>query len=106
MLAKRAIALCLGLLLAIGAIIPLATNDADAAARHHKHRKHRHYKKYSRQWWREYHRRQARSKAIAARKRALRLSQLRLAKAAEQARANGQDPHVAVTKPEAKKAAS
>jgi len=107
MLVKRAIALCLGLLLAIGALIPLATNDADAAARHRRHRHHRHhYKKYSKQWWREYHRRQARLKAVAARKRALRLKQIRLAKAAADAKANGQDPHVAVNAPQSKKTVS
>ncbi|MFL6375157.1 MAG: hypothetical protein ACJ73D_10860 [Pyrinomonadaceae bacterium] len=104
MLVKRAIALCLGLLLAIGALIPLATNDVDAAAHHRRHRHHRHYKKYSKQWWREYHRRHARMKAVAARKRALRLQQLRLAKAAADAKANGQDPHAAVTTPQVKKA--
>ena len=107
MLVKRAIALCLGLLLAIGAIIPLATNDADAAARHRRHRQHRHhYKKYSRAWWRQYHRRHAHAKAVAARKRALRLEQLRLAKAADAAKANGQDAHVAVNTPQSKKNAS
>jgi hypothetical protein len=106
MLVKRAIALCLGLLLAIGAILPLATNDADAKTRHRRHRHHRHYKKYSKQWWREYHRRQAVRKAIAARKRTLRLKQLRMEKAAADAKANGPDPHVAVDKPAAKKGAA
>lgn len=91
MLAKRAIALCLGLLLAIGAIIPLSTNDAEAAHRRHRHHRH-HYKKYSKQWWREYRRRQARRKAVAARKRVLRLKQLRLANAADQAKTSGQEP--------------
>lgn len=95
MLAKRAIALCLGLLLAIGAIIPLATNDVEAGPRHKRHRKQKHYKKYSKKWWREYHRRQARRRAIAKRKRALRLQQIRLAKAADDAKSNGQDQPVA-----------
>jgi len=105
MLAKRAIALCLGLLLAIGAIIPLATNDVEAA--HHRHGRHqKHYKKYSKRWWREYHRRQARNKAVAARKRALRLSQLRLAKAAADSKANGQDHQALVHKSDEKKTAS
>ena len=72
----RAIALSLALLIGIGAIIPLATNDAEAGPRHH--RKHRHYKKYSKGWWRQYHRRQRMRRAIASRKRALRLKQLRL----------------------------
>jgi hypothetical protein len=105
MLAKRAIALCLGLLLAIGAIIPLATNDAEAAHRRHRHHRH-HYKKYSRAWWRQYRRNRARRRAVAARKRALRLGQLRLAKAAADAKANGQDPQVAVHKADPKKKTS
>jgi hypothetical protein len=98
MLAKRAIALCLGLLLAIGAIIPLATNDVEAGPRHKRHRKQKHYKKYSKKWWREYHRRQARRRAIAKRARALRLQQLRLAKAAEEAKASGAQPTAKISK--------
>jgi len=78
----RAIALSLALLVGIGVLIPLATNDAEAGPRHRKHRKHRHYKKYSKGWWRQYHARMKRKRAIAARKRALRLRQLRLARAA------------------------
>jgi hypothetical protein len=105
MLVKRAIALCLGLLLAIGAIIPLATNDAEAAHRRHRHHRH-HYKKYSKAWWRQYRRNQARRKAVAARKRALRLKQLRLEKAAADAKAKGQDPQVAVHKADPKQKAS
>ena len=77
----RAIALSLALLIGIGAIIPLATNDAEAGPRGaRKHRHHRHYKKYSKGWWRQYHRRQRLRRAVAARKRALRLGQLRLAR--------------------------
>jgi len=78
----RAIALSLALLIGIGAIIPLATNDAEAGPRkkHRKHRHHRHYKKYSKGWWRQYHRRQRRLRAIRARKRAMRLARLRLAR--------------------------
>jgi hypothetical protein len=96
MLVKRAIALCLGLLLAIGAIIPLATNDAEAGPRHKRH--HRHYKKYSKTWWRQYHRRQARRRALAARKRSLRLRQLRLANVAEQVKSQGPDKPVGAVK--------
>jgi hypothetical protein len=97
MLVKRAIALCLGLLLAMGAIIPLSTNDAEAGPRHKKQRKYRHYKKYTKKWWRQYRRNQARHRAIAKRKRMIRLRQLRLARAAEAAKANGQEQPVAVT---------
>ncbi|MBV9217210.1 MAG: hypothetical protein JO053_13660 [Acidobacteria bacterium] len=73
----RAIALSVALLIGIGVIVPLATGNAEAGPR--RHRKHRrHYKKYSKQWWREYHRRQRRLARIRARKRAMRLKQLRL----------------------------
>src|SRR3954449_393479 len=83
---KRAIALSLALLIGIGVIIPLATQDAEARShKHHKH--HKHYKKYSRQWWRQYHARMRRRHALQARKRALRLNQLRLAR--EHALQNG-----------------
>ena len=75
----RAIALSLALLVGIGAIIPLATENAEAGP--HKHRKHRKYKKYSKAWWRQYHKRMRHRRALAARKRALRLKQLRLARA-------------------------
>ncbi len=77
----RAIALSLALLIGIGVIIPLSTDDAQARPRHRKHRHHRHHKKYSKGWWRQYHRRQRRLRALRARKRELRLAQLRLAKA-------------------------
>lgn len=95
----RAIALSIALLIGIGVIIPLTTDDAQAGPR--KHRKHRkHYKKYSKKWWRAYHRRQAQLRKIRARKRAMRLRQLRLAKerAAQKANANA-NPNVAAAKP-------
>ncbi len=77
----RAIALSLALLIGIGAIIPLATDYAEAGPhKHHKHRHHRKYKKYSRAWWRQYHKHQRQKRALQARRRALRLSQLRLAR--------------------------
>ena len=75
----RAIALSLALLVGIGAIIPLATENAEAGP--HKHRKHRKYKKYSKAWWRQYHKRMRQRRALASRKRALRLKHLRLARA-------------------------
>jgi hypothetical protein len=68
-------------MIGIGAIIPLATETTEAGPR--KHRKyrshHQHYKKYSRAWWRQYHAKQRRKRAFAARRRALRLRQLRVA---------------------------
>ncbi len=95
----RAIALSLALLIGVGAIIPLATDYAEAGP--HKHRKHnqvRKYKKYSAGWWRQYHRRQKQRRALAARKRSLRLSQLRLAKA------NAENPTAPVTTAQTAKA--
>lgn len=78
----RAIVLSLALLLGIGAIIPLATDYAEAGSkRHRKHKKYKKYKKYSKGWWRQYHARQRKKKATAARRRALRLRQIRLANA-------------------------
>ena len=94
----RAIALSLALLIGIGVIIPLATDYAEAGPhKHRKHRRHhRHYKKYSKAWWRQYHRRMKRKRALQARKRALRLRQIRLAK--EHAAENGTTPDNPVSK--------
>ncbi|CAN5470479.1 hypothetical protein BH10ACI2_BH10ACI2_12390 [soil metagenome] len=85
----RAIALSLALLIGIGTIIPLATQETEAGPR--KHRKHRkHYKKYSKGWWRQYRARMKRKRALQAHRRALRLRQLRLAKARAANRTNPQ----------------
>src|SRR3982751_6848054 len=85
----RAIALSLALLIGIGAIIPLATEMVEAGPHKiRKYKKHR-YKKYSKAWWRQYHAQQRRKRALAARRRALRLHQLRLAKVAVE---NGKIP--------------
>lgn len=79
----RAIALSLFLLIGIGVVVPFVSEYAEAGA--HKTGKHkkkyRKYKKYSKQWWRAYHRRQRRNKALAAQRRVLRLRQIRLANA-------------------------
>ncbi len=72
----RAIALSLALLVGIGAIIPLATNNAEAGP--HRHHKHRKFKKYSKAWWRQYHKKMRQRRALRARARALRLKRLRL----------------------------
>jgi len=89
----RAIALSLALLIGIGTIIPLATQQTEAGPhKHRKHRKHaKHYKKYSKGWWRQYRARQRHKRALQARKRALRLKQLRLAeaRAAEKSKSTG-----------------
>lgn len=83
---KRAIALFLAVLIGIGAIIPLATQQAEAGARKAgKHRKHAKYKKYSKRWWRQYRARMKRKRAMQAAKRALRLRQLRMEKTRSEA---------------------
>ena len=76
----RAIVLSLALLIGIGAVIPLATENVEAGRKHRKYKKNKKYKKYSKRWWRQYHARVKKRKAMAARRRALRLRQIRLAK--------------------------
>ena len=96
----RAIALSLALLIGIGTIIPLATNDVEAGPRkHRKHKQVKHYKKYSKAWWRQYHKRQRQRRALAARKRSLRLKQLRLER--ENQAANPATTTAKAAKPEA-----
>ena len=87
----RAIALSLALLIGIGVIVPLATDYAEAGAKKHRKyaKKKKKIKKYSRAWWRLYRARMNRKKSLQARKRSLRLRQIRLAKAAQQ---NGDAP--------------
>lgn len=75
----RAIFLSVGLMLSLGVVIPLLTDSTEAGPRHH-HKKHKKLKKYSKAWWRAYHRRQRRDRALAVRKRQLRLRQEMLAK--------------------------
>lgn len=94
----RAIVLSLALLIGIGAVIPLATEYAEAGRKHRKYKKHKKYKKYSKAWWRQYHARQKRKRVMAARRRALRLRQIRLARIA--AAQKGDKPQMAaVQKP-------
>lgn len=78
----RAIALTLALLIGLGTIIPLATEYAEAGARKQKKKKKKQvkYKKYSKKWWRAYRQRVNRQKALAKRKRALRVRQILLAR--------------------------
>lgn len=81
----RVIALSLALLIGIGAIIPLTTRYTEAGARKAKNykKKHKKYKKYSKKWWRAYHDRVRKKRALEARKRILRLRRIRLANAGE-----------------------
>ncbi|MCC6329185.1 MAG: hypothetical protein IT174_11760 [Acidobacteria bacterium] len=85
----RAIALSIALLIGIGAVIPLATQMAEAGQKGSKRYKKRHrswkgVKKYSKRWWQLYRAQERRKKARAQRRRQLRLRQLRLAGVKEQ----------------------
>ena len=76
----RAIALTLALLIGIGTIVPLGTDSAEAGPRKtRKYNKPKKFKKYSKRWWRQYRARMKRKRALMARKRSMRLRQLRLA---------------------------
>ncbi|MFN2500705.1 MAG: hypothetical protein ABR530_01695 [Pyrinomonadaceae bacterium] len=81
----RAIALSLALLIGIAAIIPLATDMAEAGPRTSKRKKKprtwKGVKKYSKRWWQLYRAQERRKKTLGARKRSLRLRQLRFAQA-------------------------
>jgi hypothetical protein len=82
----RAIALSIALLVGIGTIIPIATEFAEAGPKTKKKlkKKKRYWrgvKKYSKRWWQLYRAQERRKKALAKRKRNLRLRQIRLAKA-------------------------
>jgi len=74
----RAIALFLAVLIGIGTIIPLATQQVEAGP-YKQRRNTKKYKKYSKKWWRQYRARMKKKRAKQAAKRALRLRQLRLA---------------------------
>ena len=84
-MALRAILLSLALLIGIGVLIPLATELAEAGPKKGKQiKKKREWtgvKKYSKRWWQLYRAQERRKRAVAKRKRALRLRQVRLAKA-------------------------
>lgn len=77
----RAIALSLALLIGIGAIIPLATEQTEAARSKKKKRSWKGVKKYSKRWWQLYRAQERRKKLNAKNRRALQLRQLRLARA-------------------------
>ena len=79
----RAIVLSLALLVGIGVLIPLATNYTEASRHNQKRYKKKSVKKYSKKWWQAYRSRKARNKDRAALSRALRLRQIRLARARE-----------------------
>ena len=90
----RAAALFLVFAVGLGAIVPLTDYSVEASAeKPQKSRKNRKkYKKYSKQWWRAYHKRVKRQRELAARRRALRLRQIRLANAQKNAENNAANP--------------
>ena len=80
----RAIALSLALLVGIGVIVPLATDTTEAGPRKVKKNKKRGWKgvkKYSKRWWQLYRAQERRKRTLNAKKRGLKLRQLRLATA-------------------------
>lgn len=103
----RAIALSIALLIGLGTIIPLATDMAEAGPKKSKRykKKQKRYKKYSKRWWRQYHANLRRKKALQARRRAMRLRQIRLAKL-RQGEVTKTPTTVAKTKPAEEKAPS
>jgi len=76
----RSIALCLAIVVGLGTIVPLATNGVEAGPHTKKKAKNKgkKYKKYSKQWWRAYRQRNKNRNSLNARKRSLRLRQIRL----------------------------
>lgn len=79
----RAIALSLAIIVGLGTILPLTTLSVEAGSRPGKRakKKVKKYKKYSKKWWRAYRQRINRQKALNAKRRSLRLRQIRLANA-------------------------
>ena len=77
----RAIALSLAIMVGAGTIIPLATLQVEASSHNKKRakKKGKKYKKYTKKWWRTYRQRVNRQKTLNAKKRSLRLRQIRLA---------------------------
>lgn len=85
----RAIALSIALVIGVGVLIPLATETTEAGPRHSKrYKKQRKYRKHSKRWWRQYRARIKKRRAMAAGRRALRLRQLRLARARQLQKSN------------------
>lgn len=82
----RAIALSLALVVGAAVIVPVATESVEAGKRKKKQykkkntRNWRGVKKYSKRWWQLYRAQERRKKAMHARRRTLRLKQVRLAK--------------------------
>ena len=76
----RAIALSLALLVGVGTIVQVATESVEAGKRKSKRYKKKKHRKYSKAWWRQHRAAQRRKAAMQARRRSLRLRQLRMAR--------------------------
>lgn len=79
----RAIALSLAIVIGLTTVLPFVTTGVEAGPHKRATKKVKKYKKYSKQWWRAYHQRNRKQSASNARKRMLRLRQIRLANAAK-----------------------
>ena len=77
----RAIALSLAILVGLGTILPFATLSVEAGSHSKKRakKKAKKHKKYSKKWWRAYRQRVNRQKAQNAKRRGVRLRQIRVA---------------------------
>jgi len=80
----RAVVLSVALFIGLGALIPLATDYAEAGQKKQKKTKKRSAKKYSKEWWRAYRARKNGDSSLEKRKEAMRLRQIRLAKEREE----------------------
>lgn len=102
----RAIALSLAIVVGLGTILPLATLKVEAGSHNKKRakKKGKKYKKYSKKWWRAYRQRVNRKKASNARKRNLRLRQIRLANQVASIENNGVVKQIKISAPSKKSA--
>jgi len=79
---KRAIALSLMMILAIGLMLPLVPTEASNKGKsHYSSKRKKKIKKYSKAWWRRYRAQMRRKRALLARKKALQANQKMYAKA-------------------------
>ena len=79
----RAIVLTLVVLVGVGAVIPMMTNYAQAeesAEQQKNGKKQKKVKRYSKPWWKAYRAQTKRRQMLAARKRGLRMRQIKLAR--------------------------
>jgi hypothetical protein len=93
----RAVILSVALFIGLGALIPLATDYAEAGQKKQKKSKKRSAKKYSKEWWRAYRARKKGNQSLEKRKEAMRLKQARLAKEREEEIARNGGKWVKVT---------